>query len=196
MDNGIAEVRERARHAGIAHLAPYSDFEPAEADFFPGSRPARLADNGKVRSDAMIEHVGDPATQTVVLTGLALGGHRRHAAAGKGQQHIAVERHPSRADATRRLSEGSDHAFGIGRAETNNITVGRDRAVREHVRTQFWPNPGDVCVWVSAQMGVDRRIQEQCWATASAFELPHSIARALVKWLIEGVYPQFPHLLH
>ena len=57
MDNGIAEVRERARHAGVAHLSAYRDFEPAEADFFPGSSPTRLADNGKVRSDAVIEHV-------------------------------------------------------------------------------------------------------------------------------------------
>ena len=30
-----------------------------------------------------------------------------------------------------------------------------------HVRTQFRPNPGDVFVWVSTQMGVDGRIEEQ-----------------------------------
>src|SRR5438094_778418 len=119
MHNGIAEVRERACHAGVAHLASYRDFEPAQADFFPGSGPARLTDNGTVRCDTMIEHMDDPTAQAVVLTGLTLGWHRRHATTGTGQQHIALEGHPSRADAAYRLSEGGDHPFGIGRAETN-----------------------------------------------------------------------------
>src|SRR5215510_6891276 len=144
----------------------------------------------------MIEHVVEPTAQAVVLTGLTLRWHRRHATAGKGQQYIAFEWYPSRADAAHRLREGGDHAFGIGRAETNDVTIVRDRAMREHIRTQFRPNPGDVFVWVSTQMGVDRRIQEQGWAAASAFELTHSIARALVEGLIEGLYPKSPHLLH
>jgi hypothetical protein len=45
-------------------------------------------------------------------------------------------------------------------------------------------------------MGVDGRIEEQCWSAASAFELTHSIARALVEGLVEGVYPKALHLLH
>src|SRR5262245_27182152 len=116
MHNDLAEVGGRARHAGIARMSPYCDFEPAEPNFFPGSGPARLADNGKVSSDAMIEHVDEPTAQTVVLTGLSPEWHRWHAATGKGQQHVAFEWHPSRAEATHRLGEGGDHAFGIGRA--------------------------------------------------------------------------------
>src|SRR5262249_28956693 len=160
MDDGIAEVRERARHAGVTHLSTYSDFEPAEANFFPGSGPARLADDGKIRRDAMIEHVGNPTAQAVVLTGFTLGWHRWHATPGKGQHYITFEWYPSRAEATRRFSEDGDHAFGISRAKANDVAVVCNRAVGKHVRTQFRPNPGNVCARISTQMGVYGRIQE------------------------------------
>jgi hypothetical protein len=161
------------------------DLEPAEANLFPGHAPAGLGDDGIIWVDALLEQEGTtrPLADVPPISADPWPSIRRHSACPEPDEEIAHKWDPRSADSRDRGNDTRAVALRIRSSQAHDPSI-RDACPGTHVGTQFTADPRDVLVLLPDSECVNRRVEKEVAAVATAAQQPDGIRLRLIERLL------------